>query len=152
MAPGSLAAATAGVVLGDAASFGVAGARVGQCVAGVPATKPAGAPHALAFVRELVTAVADRLSPDDLQSLRTLLDGFRNKKLQAAKTGVKKPLAAPKKGQKGGRLMMEADDDYLSHAHGAAVGADDYADMGDSGAAPAAGAAPKAWGAVDDFM
>jgi len=54
---------------------------------------------------------------------------------------------APKKGQKGGRLMMEADDDYLSHAVGAS---DDYADMGD--AAPASAAAPKAWAAVDDFM
>ena len=69
---------------------------------------------------------------------------------QAAKTGVKKPLVAPKKGQKGGRLMMEADDDYLSH--GVGVGSDDYADMGDSSAAPAAAAAPKAWEVVDDFM
>ena len=82
-APGSLAAAVAGLALtSDAATFGAAGARIGQCVADAPSTKPSGAPHALVFVRELVTAAAERLSPDDLAALRTLLDGFRNKKLQ----------------------------------------------------------------------
>ena len=56
---------------------------------------------------------------------------------------------APKKGAKGGRLMIEADDDYLSH--GVGVGSDDYSDMGDAKAAPAA-AATKTWDVVDDFM
>lgn len=149
---GSLAAATAGLALSDADSFRVAGGRVGLCVAEAVAAKAGGPTGALTFAKELLTALSDRMSPEDLITLRTLADSLRNKKLQSAKVApVKKPAVA---GKKGAKLRIEADDDYMSHGVGAT--ADDYADMGDSGAGGAAksssGAAARSWDVADDFM